>query len=416
MSRQSKFFGACLFLAGAVFYGYEYGLRIMPSIVMPEILHHFQISHAGFGYITASYYYAYVLCQIPAGLLIDRYGPIRLMGYACLACVIGATAFAVTDVFLIALGARFLIGAGSVFAFVGTLAIASRYLPLRYFAFLAGLTSAFGTFAGVFSDISLTHTIDHFGWIQANCIVVVFGLLLCGVFVMANKMMQGETTEDVHQGMAAILKGSAHFLKDPRFWLNATIGCLIYLPTTVFAEVWGIPYLRMGRAFTDHQAALAISFLFLGYGIGAPVAGWLSERIATKQTLLLVGGLFATVFSSLVLYLPTHTSWGVGTLLLLLGLSYGAQSLIFPIATSLVPENLSGSVLAFTNMMTMLGGVLLQPLVGHIIDWMYDAELAMGFALRGYQVALAVMPVGILISCLLSYIQIKKYSDDAGIV
>ena len=75
-TANAKYYGWVLFTLGALFYGYEYALRVMPSLVMPQIISHFQTNHAGFGYLAASYYYAYVLFQIPAQMMIFLQAPI----------------------------------------------------------------------------------------------------------------------------------------------------------------------------------------------------------------------------------------------------------------------------------------------------------------------------------------------------
>lgn len=410
MNQQTSaiFYGWVLFICGALFYGYEYALRIMPSLVMPEILVHFNTGHAGFGYLAASYYYAYVLFQVPAGILIDRYGAIRLMVLACLTCAVGALAFALTHIFFFAMCARFAIGAGSVFGFIGTLSIASVYLPDRYFPILAGVTSAFGTISAMLADIFLTHILKSLGWGITSKLMASIGVVLALCLYYFYRKAEEYDLDTEHLCYKELLNSSLLFLKDARFWLNATIGCLIYLPTTIFAELWGIPFLRIARSFSEHQAALAISFVFLGYTIGAPTAGYLSNYFH-RQKLLVTAAVSASIFISLVIYLPYLSHTSVTVILFCLGFAYGSQSLVFAVAKDIVPVKLSGSILAFTNMVVMLGGVFLQPVVGHIIDFMGKVHHTQTNTLYNYQVALSVVPIGVAISAILSFILMRFY-------
>src|SRR5437899_1255372 len=111
--------GAWLICAlGALYYSYEYLLRISPSVMELPLRHHFNLSATGFGLLSAFYYYAYVPLQIPVGILLDRYGPRILLTFACFICVLGTFLFAGTQVFWIAASGRFLVGFGSAFAFV----------------------------------------------------------------------------------------------------------------------------------------------------------------------------------------------------------------------------------------------------------------------------------------------------------
>ena len=74
---------------GALFYGYEYILRIAPSIMSSELMHDFRLSASRYGSVIALYYFAYSPMQLVVGVLIDRYGPRRLLVAACALCVVG---------------------------------------------------------------------------------------------------------------------------------------------------------------------------------------------------------------------------------------------------------------------------------------------------------------------------------------
>jgi len=87
---------------GAVFYCYEYYLRVAPSVIQPELMATFDISQAGLGTLIAYYYLAYVPLQIPVGLMMDFWGPRRVLTFACLLCAIGTFIFAGTDTIWIA--------------------------------------------------------------------------------------------------------------------------------------------------------------------------------------------------------------------------------------------------------------------------------------------------------------------------
>ena len=78
---------------GALFYAYEYLLRIAPSAMEDALRLHFNLTATGFGFLSAVYYYAYVPMQLPVGILMDRYGPRRLLTFACFMCVIGTYLF-----------------------------------------------------------------------------------------------------------------------------------------------------------------------------------------------------------------------------------------------------------------------------------------------------------------------------------
>ena len=79
---------------GALYYAYEYLLRISPSAMEFALRSHFGLTATGFGILSSVYYYAYVPMQLPVGILMDRFGPRRLLTIACAICVLGTLMFA----------------------------------------------------------------------------------------------------------------------------------------------------------------------------------------------------------------------------------------------------------------------------------------------------------------------------------
>ena len=115
---------------GALYYCYEYFLRISPSVMIPELMKAYDLTGAEVGSLSAFYYHAYVPMQIVVGLLMDRFGPRRLLALACLCSVLGTYMFAGSHSIIIAQIGRFLIGFGAAFAFVGALKLATIWLPI----------------------------------------------------------------------------------------------------------------------------------------------------------------------------------------------------------------------------------------------------------------------------------------------
>jgi len=98
ISKKQIIFGMFICFVGAVFYCYEFILRIIPGVLQTELsiaLGH--ISATTFGQISALYYFAYSPMQMPVGMLMDRFGPRRLLTFACLCCTIGSWMFTLTS-------------------------------------------------------------------------------------------------------------------------------------------------------------------------------------------------------------------------------------------------------------------------------------------------------------------------------
>ena len=165
-------------ILGATFYCYEYLLRIEPSVMIPHLMHAFNISAGTFGLITALYYYAYTPLQLVVGVLLDRYGSRLIMTLAVIACAIGSFFFSTSSsIYVVSVG-RFLIGFGSAFAFVGVLKLAAEWLPRQHFALFAGFLMTIGMLGAMLGDIVLTSAVHSVGWQQTLHIGTIIGVIL----------------------------------------------------------------------------------------------------------------------------------------------------------------------------------------------------------------------------------------------
>lgn len=390
-------------LVGALFYGYEYYLRITPSVMTSQLMQHFQIHAALFGGLNAIYYYAYVPMQLPVGVLMDRYGPRRLLTLACASCVIGTYLFASSHSLVIAGIGRFLIGFGSAFAFIGVLKLATMWLPANKLAFAVGMTAAIGTVAAIVGDISLTSLMHRIGWHETLILSVGFGSIL--IFVLWFFVKDKPTSSQVPLGdiklAYADLKAICH---NPQIWINGMFGCLVYLPTTVLGELWGIRYLSQAHHFSPHVAALGISLLFIGFTVGAPFIGWMSDRLEQRCLPMFIGAVGAAMAATLLIYYPHLSHTEINLLLLVLGFSYSCQSLVFAVAREISPLDAAGTAMAATNMIVMLGGMLAQPLVGILLEWHNRYYMfADRYVNSDYHFALAIIPLGIITAGILTF-------------
>ncbi|MFZ4077428.1 MAG: MFS transporter, partial [Legionellaceae bacterium] len=262
VSKKGMLFGWLICALGAVFYSYEYFLRITPSVMEGALRDHFSLSATGFGLLSASYYYAYVPMQLPVGLLMDRFGPRRLLTFACLICVIGTWMFAGSSVVSYAAAGRFLVGFGSAFAFVGVLKLATLWLPEDKLGMVAGLASALGTVGAMLGDNVLGTMVSAMGWQHTVNLTALVGVGLTVILWFGIHDRKGHPEAD--GGTVATFRGALLDLKliaaNKQIWINGLYGCLVYLPTSVFAELWGIPYFSHAHHLSESAAEVANSF------------------------------------------------------------------------------------------------------------------------------------------------------------
>ena len=390
---------------GALFYCYEYYLRITPSIMSGELMQAHRINAAAFGHLSAFYYYAYTPMQLIVGLLFDRLGVRFLMVMAVLACAIGSFFFANIDHLWIAQLGRFMVGFGSAFAFVGTLKLAALWLPPCRFALVSGLTTMLGVLGAILGDLSLTYFVNIHGWYQTIWLSGAIGILLAVVTFVFIRDRRDETEKTADLSWIGLLKGAFQLLKIPAIWINGFLGALLYLSLTVFADLWGIPYLQHSLLLSNTQAANLIIWVFLGWAVGAPCVGWLaSNQQISRRRLQCSSAILAMLASIALLYLSVSLVMLKG-ILFFFGLFTSVEILVFSVGRDISPSHLTATSVALTNMFVMLGGVLLQPLVGLLLDW-HSTGITPNhtpiYTLADYQFGLTLLPLGMAIAAVLA--------------
>lgn len=393
---------------GALFYCYEYFLRILPSVMTEDLLKMFNISGLAFGNLVAFYYYAYTPMQLPVGMMMDRFGPRKLLAFACLVCAIGTYLFAHHYLSTAQVG-RFLVGFGSAFAFVGVLKLAAIWFPPSRFAFIAGMATSLGMIGAMTGDIILSKLVFALGSNVTLYISATVGLFLtvCLWYIIP----ENNGTRASHEGGTPTLSYAEFFqavfklCKNPQMWLVGVIGSLLYLSLSAFAEVWGIPYLIRTYGLSNSTAAVNISFIFLGWAIGSPLVGWISDKIGNRRHPIIIGALLGAVLFTLLIYFPFFSRHCLGLLLFSFGLCSSAQIIVFPIARELNVQGLAGTAIAVTNLLVMFGGALSEPLIGKALDVLTGTHIRgnlMAFSVESFQHALTIIPVAFVIAAILA--------------
>ncbi len=313
----------------------------------------------------------------------------------------GSILFASTHLLYVAEIGRLFIGFGSAFAYVGVLKLGTIWLPKRYFATFIGFATALGMLGAVMGDNIMTALLNVFGWQETVMLTAVFGVILAvfiGMFIRdkntTNRKNKASSSQvSYHEALQGILK----IIKTPQFWVVGMIGALLYVPASVFAELWGIPYLENTFNFSNTGAASAISMVFVGWAVGGPIYGWISDKIQRRTGPLAFASVFSAICISILLFSQGISDLLVYFLLFMFGFAASGQVLVFAVGKELGQNKLAGSSIAFTNMAVMLGGAILQPLLGQILQTTHD-----------YQMALISIPVGLLISAVLAKFMLKE--------
>lgn len=409
-------------LCGMSFYFFNYFLRVSPSVMQPELTQAFHINAYQFGTLAAFYYYAYTPMQIPAGLLYDKFGVRIVLSTACLFATIGLGIFIQAHTYPMACFGRFLIGMGCAFAYIGTLKLASLWLPSSRFGLIACVTTAVGMLSGVGSQKYLSRLVETLGYKGALHSVFYVGLVLCVLLYIfiRNRLKSVDIAHlsipENPMNLKQLLLALKVILTNKQMWIIGLIGCLLYLPSSVLLDLWGIPYLETVYHISSTQAATIQSYLFYGWIISGPVIGIFSDKIRKRKIIITVLGSCTALLLLTLLYVPSLSPNSIGVILFIMGFCCGAQPLCFALGKESNPIAVSGTSVAITNMLIMLGGVIFQPVVGMLLDWHTTSPLGSNglptYSGIDYQYALSVIPIGVIIAVILSFFLKETYGKS----
>lgn len=410
----------------AVFYFYDNLLQVSPSAMKPELSLAFTPEAEQFGSLSAYCLYAYGLMQIPAGMLLDRFGPKRIITLACALCAIGSIFFGVATTLWQAKLGRVFIGTGAAFALLCCLKVVSLWFPKNRYAFMTGLTVTVGFLGAAFGLAFVAKVVEFLGWREALYWGGGFGLVLCTVlwFVVQDKPKTlgskhaAQNVEEKTGGKATECKQAKRFeapycsknshfltafkkiLKSKQTWIAALFAGLMFAPTLALGGLWGIPFLVEAHGFDRNSAGICASLMYLGWAFGGAFWGFLSDYLGRRNLPMIVSNLATLGITLAIIYLDHLPIPVIKTLFFTLGFFSAGLLIAFAVVAENNPADRVATAMGFTNALNTLWGALAQPLIGFILDLNTNPAVENGiksFTLAQYQQAFLTLPICLLI-------------------
>jgi len=364
------------FLLGTLYFGYAFAQRVAPSVMTSELMRDLAVGGAALGGLSAFYFYTYAGIQLPVGMLLDRFGPRRLLSAALLLCAGASLVFGWSETVLGASIGRALIGATVAFGFVGTLTIATYWFPASRFAMLSGMVLTVGMIGAMAGQAPLRMLVEQLGWRDA---MVVLGALGAGIGILLYLVVPERSR---HASPDAPDRHPVAGLRDvaanPQSWLCAGIG---FGPTSTllaFSGLWAVPWLSSVRGFQVSEAAGIASAVFLGWAVGAPLLGWISDHIGRRKPVIAAGLSLSLATLCLIIFAPVDRTPVLVGLFFLNGIGSCAMVIGFGAVRELNRRENSATALGLVNMFVVGSGAILQPLIGWLLDLNWSGELLEG--------------------------------------
>lgn len=373
-------------LASGAFF-IEYFARVAPGVMIDSLMRDFNVQALSLGALSAFFYYPYVFMQIPVGILIDRFSLRWLLTSMILICAIGCFIFSLTSQIQVAALARIMMGFGAAFAFVSALKIVSVWFPAQQFGLLAGLTQAIGMLGAAIGQMPMAYLVAHFGWrITLSLIASIMVILALIIAVVVRDRTTTQPTRTKKNVLhASPWSGLVKVLKNPQSWCNAAFAGLLYAPTAALAELWGVKFFRQAYHLSNEIAAMAIGLIFIGWAVGGPVTGWISDRIKRRKIILIISAFLSFSIASVMLMVSGLPLWLLFSLLFLYGIANTGVATAYAIAAEINAHALSGTSVGFSNMASVLIGAGFQPLIGWLLQKNWSGLMVNGLPIYSRQ-------------------------------
>lgn len=394
--------GILVWFSCALFFMYEFILRTVIGTFQAQLTSDLGLTPFSFSLLsTTGYSLIYGLMQIPVGIISVRVGLKKSLFIAALLCAISTAGFAVSSQLSTAMLCRITMGFGSSFGFVCLLIAVYDWMPRKSIAFYIGISQFIGTMgpmmaAGPLHSLSQTSSMGWRGFFFYMAAAGLIIALLVILFVKENRTNSRKFI--ILTKSTAVTKSMLRIMSQIQIWYIALFSACIYFSIDYLSENIGVEFL-VYKGLSPSFSSYMITLAWLGYALGCPVLGFISDKMQRRKPLMVGSALIALCCLSEIIYFPLGKTV-TALCFLLLGLSAGGQSIGFAVIAEQCKKEYLGGGLGFNNAMIALLSASGAPLIGSLLSYSVQGH--------NYKEALFVLIIFTIIAVLLSAFAIRE--------
>jgi MFS family permease len=329
---KTKLLGPMVWAICSFFFLYEFFLRTVIGTFQISVMRDLEISSLKFSFLsTTSYMLVYGLMQIPVSLLVNRLGLKKSMMIGATACGFSAIGLASSYNFPLAVASRMLMGFGSSFGFICLLVAIYDWMPKKYNAVCIGISQFAGTMgplvaAGPLATITESISIN---WRFIFLLMGGLGFALAVlIFLVVDNNREQKGPYLILTRPESIFSSFKKLFTSTQPWVIAVYCATVYFSIEYFSENEGVAFLTT-KGFTASIASSMISLIWLGFAIGCPLAGLISDLIQRRKIVLVVLSAISVIAVTTIVY--SYDSNLLAPAFFFLGFAASAQSLGFAV-------------------------------------------------------------------------------------
>jgi MFS family permease len=375
-----------VFAPFAAGYFLSFFFRNVNAVISRELATEFSLSSADLGFLTSMYLLAFAAFQLPLGVLLDRYGPRRVVAALLCVAAVGALTFALARDFTMLSIGRALIGLGVSAGLMGAIKAFTLWFPLSRLATLNGLYLAAGGLGALSATAPAEALLGAFGW------RALFGLLcalslaaaLLIFFVVPEKKLPGEG-----QSFGRQVAGFGAIFSSVAFWRIALPLTVCHAGYLALQGLWLGPWLYDVAGETRQGVANYLFATALAYMAGSIFFGVGADRLAHRVSRMTMFKLGLCVSVAMFVLLAARVQSGLWLILAVYGFTCISAALAYALLTPLFAPELTGRLSTASNMLMFLFSFAFQWGVGAVLR-LYPAADGR-YSPEGYSAALAIL-------------------------
>ena len=312
----------------------------------------------------------YAAMQVPVGVMLDRFGSRALIASGLVAMTVGQLWFAVADSYAMGLGARILVGAGDAMVFTAVLRLVALWFLVRQAPVVTQLTGMIGQMGAVAAAVPLSAALHGLGWTRTYSLAASLGVvLLLGVFlVVKDSPYERGAVEKIK--IRALRHSLTEVWRDPGTRLGLSVHFTAQFAPTVFALLWGYPFLVSGQGLSPTVASTLLTLMTFVALVAGPTIGRLTSRHPYYRSVVALGvvGAISLVWA-IVLALPDRAPlWLLVVLVAMTAVGGPGSMIAFDLARSFHHSSRLGRASGVVNMGGFVASLVTMALIGFVLD------------------------------------------------
>ncbi len=333
----------------------------------------------------------YAALQIPVGVLLDRYGSRVLLVAGALTMAAGQLMLALATDVPTAVAARVLVGTGDAMTFISLLRVISFWFPGRRVPLITQLTGILGQVGQIVAAYPLVAMLRDASWSVTFAGAAATSVLVGLLVLVALRDAPPGVVRPPAAAFAQVRRGLVDTWQEPGNRLGLYTHLVTQFSGTVFALLWGYPFLVVGQGLTPTTAATLLTGMVLVAMVVGPLLGRLVARWPLRRSTLVLGIAGATMTAwTVVLLWPGRAPLGLLVVLVLVLATNGPGSMIaFDYARTENPSERIGSATGVVNVGGFVASLLTILGVGAVLDVLTPGASA-AYSLGAFKAAFAV--------------------------